>query len=72
MKTGILGGLAIWCAIIGVAVIASGCAAPLLLGVKSYQSGDTRIDFITGADFTVGANGIDSVRDTRGIEARKN
>jgi len=49
---------------------ASGCAGPLLAGVKSYQSGDTRIEFITGADFTVGANGVDSVNNNRGIRPR--
>jgi len=48
----------------------SGCAGPLLLGLKSYQSGDTRIEFITGADFTVGANGVDSVNNNRGIRPR--
>lgn len=45
-----------------------GCAVPMLLGVKSYQSGDTKIDFITGADLTLGMNGIDSVANSRGIE----
>lgn len=43
------------------------CAFPLLLGVKSYQSGDTKIDFITGGDFTMGANGVDTINNTRGI-----
>lgn len=45
----------------------SSCAFPLLLGVKSYQSGETRIDFITGADLTVGANGVDTINNNRGI-----
>lgn len=45
----------------------SSCAFPLLLGVKSYQSGDTRIDFITGADITMGANGVDTINNNRGI-----
>jgi len=48
----------------------TGCAGPLLLGLKSYQSGETRLDFITGADFTVGANGVDSVNNNRGIRPR--
>lgn len=44
------------------------CLAPALLGVKSIKTaGGTKIDFITGADFTVGANGVDTVRDSRGI-----
>lgn len=42
-----------------------GCAP--LLGLKSYQSGDTRIEFITGADFSVGVNGVDTVENNRGI-----
>lgn len=45
---------------------AIGCAP--LLGLKSYQSGDTRIEFITGADFSVGLNGIDTVNNNRGIQ----
>lgn len=44
----------------------SGCAA--ILGVKSYQSGDTKIDFITGYDFGLGANGVDTVVNNRGIK----
>lgn len=45
----------------------SGCAVPAILGVKSYQSGDTKIDFITGMDFGFGMNGIDTVNNNRGI-----
>jgi hypothetical protein len=45
----------------------SGCAIPALLGVKSYQSGDTKIDFITGMDVGFGMNGIDTVNNNRGI-----
>lgn len=44
-----------------------GCAVPALLGVKSYQSGDTKIEFITGVDFGIGMNGIDQVQNSRGI-----
>lgn len=44
-----------------------GCAVPALLGVKSYQSGDTKIDFITGVDFGFGMNGVDTVNNNRGI-----
>lgn len=44
-----------------------GCAVPALLGVKSYQSGDTRIEFITGADIGFSMNGVDSVSNSRGI-----
>jgi hypothetical protein len=53
-------------------VVASGiqgCAVPALLGVKSFQSGDTRIDFITGVDFGIGMNGVDTVNNSRGIAA---
>lgn len=45
----------------------AGCFAPAILGVKSYQSGDTKIDFITGVDFGLGMNGIDHVDDNRSI-----
>lgn len=54
--------------LMGVVIWLSGCSA--LLGIKSYQSGDTRIDFVTGADFSIGANGIDRVDDRRGIDPR--
>lgn len=44
------------------------CLAPALLGVKSIKTaGGTKIDFITGGDFSIGANGVDTVRDSRGI-----
>ena len=51
----------------------SGCAA--LAGVKSYESGTdaggkeySRIEFISGLDLGVSANGIDTVEDKRGIK----
>ena len=47
----------------------TGCV-PAILGVKRYQSGTTTVDFITGADFSVGANGIDSVNNNRGIKPK--
>jgi hypothetical protein len=47
----------------------TGCAIPLLTGVKSYESGDTKVEFITGADFTVGANGLNSIDNYRGMTA---
>lgn len=47
----------------------TGCAGPLLLGVKKYTGSDGSVtEFITGADFTIGANGLDSVSNNRGIE----
>jgi hypothetical protein len=46
----------------------SGCAVPLLLGVKEVRTaGGTEVKFITGGDFRIGANGIDTVEDNRGI-----
>lgn len=49
----------------------SGCAVPLLLGVKEYKDGDMHVKFITGADFTVGANGTDTVDNRRGISPKE-
>lgn len=49
----------------------TGCAAPLLLGMKTYRSGDTRIDFITGADLGLSVNGIDHVDNRRGITSEE-
>ncbi len=53
-------------------VMLAGCVGPLVFGLKSYTGSDgSRMDFITGADFTIGANGIDSVANNRGIEPKK-
>jgi hypothetical protein len=47
----------------------TGCAVPLLLGVKEVRTaGGTEVKFITGGDFRIGANGIDTVEDNRGIK----
>lgn len=58
--------LAVAVLLIGASMI-QGCAVPALLGVKSYQSGDTKIEFITGVDFGFGMNGVDQVQNSRGI-----
>jgi hypothetical protein len=55
--------------LLAVSSMVQGCAVPALLGVKSYQSGDTRIDFITGVDLGIGMNGVDTVNNSRGITA---
>lgn len=45
------------------------CAGPALLGVKSYTGSDgSRVEFITGADFGLSLNGIDTVENVRGIK----
>lgn len=54
------------CSVVVVSAL-SGCAVPAILGVKSYQSGDTKIEFITGVDFGFGMNGVDTVNNNRGI-----
>lgn len=51
--------------IMGVLISLQGCSA--ILGIKEYRSGDTVIKFVTGADITIGANGIDAVENKRGI-----
>jgi hypothetical protein len=53
--------------LISLSLSITGCAVPALLGVKSYQSGDTRVEFITGVDFGFGMNGVDKVDNNRGI-----
>lgn len=48
----------------------TGCAVPMLTGLKEIETkkdGGTRYTFMTGADFHIGANGIDRVDDKRGI-----
>lgn len=55
--------------VICVAFFCSGCAVPLLTGVKEIQTaGGTRVSFITGGDFRIGANGLDTIDDNRGIK----
>ena len=49
----------------------TGCAVPLLTGLKSVQtSSGARYEFMTGADFSIGAQGYDRVEDRRGIHPR--
>lgn len=44
------------------------CAGPLLLGIKEYRGSDGSVTkFITGADFGLSLNGIDTVENVRGI-----
>ena len=59
-----VGGISFLCYLI------MGCV-PLITGVKSYKSGDTEIDFITGLDLGAEVNGIDRVEDKRGIAPRE-
>ena len=66
-----VGGLmtAIIIAVVAFNFLATGCAGPLLLGIKEYRGSDGSVTkFITGADFTIGANGTDTVSNHRGIE----
>jgi len=65
MRIGLILGMCAW---VLIGSLMAGCAVPLLLGVKSYKSGDTEVQFITGADFTIGANGVDTVDNARGIK----
>jgi hypothetical protein len=51
----------------------TGCLGPAVLGLKSYTGSDgSRMDFITGADFNIGANGVDRVENQRGIQPSQN
>lgn len=62
--------IAVWGTLLVISMIAmTGCAAPLLLGVKEITTaGGTQVKFITGGDFRIGANGVDTVEDNRGIK----
>lgn len=58
-----------------IGVYLSGCAIPLLLGVKERQtieksdgSTETRTSFITGADFNFGLSGTDTLNNNKGIK----
>ena len=61
----------IWCALCALILTQSACAIPLLLGVKEYPTENGSIKFITGADFTIGANGTDTVDNRRGISPKE-
>lgn len=54
-----------------IALNTTGCV-PAVLGIKTYQSGDTRIDFVTGWDASASVNGIDTVNNKRGIAPSSN
>ena len=57
---------ALWWSWIVVALMSlTGCG--MLLGVKSYQSGDTRIEFVTGFNTEVSAAGTDTLDNNRAI-----
>ncbi len=61
--------IAVWGIILVLALINTTGCIPLVTGIKEYKtSGGTTVSFITGADFKVGANGVDSVDDNRGIK----
>lgn len=64
--------ISLLCGIISCCAL-SGCAVPLLTGLKEIQTtkDGSRYSFITGADFHIGANGIDKVDDKRGINIDK-
>ncbi len=53
------------CIYVLVATMTTGCG--MLLGVKSYQSGDTRIEFVTGFNTEVSAAGTDTLDNNRAI-----
>ncbi len=47
----------------------TGCAGPLLFGLKEVEtSSGAKYKFITGADFGVSLNGVDTVENVRGIK----
>ncbi len=62
MRIALIFSLIFWVLIV---MFCTGCAS--LVGIKSYKSGDTEIQFITGYDIGAQANGIDTVNDSRGI-----
>lgn len=48
---------------------AFGCV-PLVTGIKTYKSGDTQIDFITGVDIGASASGTDTLDNNKGIKPK--
>lgn len=56
---------------LGVMFCCTGCAS-MLLGLKSYETKESRTEFITGYDFGIGVNGVDTVKNERGIKPNDN
>lgn len=52
-------------------VMATGCVG-LITGVKSYETKESRTEFITGADLGISFNAVDNVKNQRGIEPSSN
>jgi len=49
----------------------TGCVIPALTGIKSYETKESRTEFITGLDLGFSFNGIDSVNNQRAISPSK-
>ena len=57
--------------VLGLVVFAfSGCVAPALLGIKSYETAESRTEFITGADFGISFSGTDTLDNRKGINPK--
>lgn len=57
---------------VGIIILFSVGCIPLLTGIKKHTHSDGSVtEFITGVDLMVGANGTDTVENTRGIEPGK-
>lgn len=61
----------VWVALCAAVITQSGCAVPLLLGMKEYPTEDGPIKFITGADLNFGFSGTDSLDNRKGINAKE-
>lgn len=57
---------------VALSALIQGCV-PLVTGLKEIDTTKegTKYSFITGADFRVGANGVDTVDDNRGIKPKE-
>lgn len=49
-----------------ITLLTSSCV-PAVLGIKEISTNNTKIKFITGADFSVAASGTDELTNTRAI-----
>lgn len=63
---GVVFAMAMSAGVIALLFVSTGCSA--LVGIKEWPTKNGPIRFVTGADFSIGGHGIDSIDDRRGIK----
>lgn len=66
---GVVFAMAMSAGVIALLFVSTGCSA--LVGIKEWPTKNGPIRFVTGADFSFGAHGLDTIDDRRGIQPEK-